>query len=136
MEKHSSAAAKQTTTVEDAAEKPAFVVGERVEKFCVKCKEERGHVIASLTKRGKISRVSCPKCGTLGTFKTGAASGTKRKLDPGAPYDQTRAYRAGQTMVHPTFGQGEVTALIEPLKIDVLFADRIRRLIHAQPASH
>ena len=39
--------------------------------------EERGHVIASLTKRGKISRVSCPKCGTLGTFKTGAASGHK-----------------------------------------------------------
>jgi hypothetical protein len=129
------ASEKQVSTVEENAEKPAFVVGERVEKFCVKCQEERGHVIASLTKRGKISRVSCPKCGTLGTFKTGAASGNKRKLDPGAPYDQTRAYRAGQTMVHPTFGQGEVTALIEPLKIDVLFADRIRRLIHAQQAN-
>jgi hypothetical protein len=130
------ASEKQVSTVEENAEKPAFVVGERVEKFCIKCQEERGHVIASLTKRGKISRVSCPKCGTLGTFKTGAASGNKRKLDPGAPYDQTRAYRAGQTMVHPTFGQGEVTALIEPLKIDVLFADRIRRLIHAQQANH
>jgi hypothetical protein len=130
------ASEKQASTVEENADKPAFVVGERVEKFCIKCQEERGHVIASLTKRGKISRVSCPKCGTLGTFKTGAASGNKRKLDPGAPYDQTRAYRAGQTMVHPTFGQGEVTALIEPLKIDVLFADRIRRLIHAQQATH
>ena len=134
MEKQASE--KQVSAVEETAEKPAFVVGERVEKFCIKCQEERGHVIASLTKRGKISRVSCPKCGTLGTFKTGAASGNKRKLDPGAPYDQTRAYRAGQTMVHPTFGQGEVTALIEPLKIDVLFADRIRRLIHAQQANH
>ena len=56
------------------------------------------------------------------------------KLEPGGPYDQTRAYRAGQTMQHPTFGQGEVTALIEPLKIDVLFADRMRRLIHGRPA--
>jgi hypothetical protein len=130
------ASEKTVSTVDEGAEKPAFVVGERVEKFCIKCQEERGHVIASLTKRGKISRVSCPKCGTLGTFKTGAASGNKRKLDPGAPYDQTRAYRAGQTMIHPTFGQGEVTALIEPLKIDVLFADRIRRLIHAQQANH
>ena len=136
MVKQTATVAKQTSTVEENMEKPAFVVGERVEKFCIKCQEERGHVIASLTKRGKISRVSCPKCGTLGTFKTGAASGTKRKLDPGAPYDQTRAYRAGQTMIHPTFGQGEVTALIEPLKIDVLFPDRIRRLIHAQPANH
>ena len=127
---------KQISTVDKDAEKSLFVVGERVEKFCVKCKEERGHVIASLNKRGKISRVSCPKCGTLGTFKSGASTGTGRRLDPGAPYDRTRAYRTGQTMVHPTFGQGEVTALIEPLKIDVLFADRMRRLIHAQPAAH
>ena len=83
MEKQASE--QQASTVDENAEKPAFVVGERVEKFCIKCQEERGHVIASLTKRGKISRVSCPKCGTLGTFKTGAASGNKRKLDPGAP---------------------------------------------------
>jgi hypothetical protein len=34
--------------------------------------------------------------------------------------------------MHTTFGVGEVTALIEPRKIDVLFQDRIRRLIHAQ----
>jgi hypothetical protein len=64
------------------------------------------------------------------------ATGTRRKLDPGAPYDQTRAYRTGQTMMHPTFGQGEVTALIEPQKIDVLFADRMRRLVHARSAEH
>ena len=120
----------------EAVEKPAFVIGDRVEKLCIKCGEERGHVIASLTKRGKISRVSCPKCGTVGSFKSGAASGTRRKLDPGAPYDQTRAYRTGQTMMHPTFGQGEVTALIEPQRIDVLFADRMRRLVHARSSEH
>ena len=28
---------------------------------------------------------------------------------------------------------GEVTAVIEPQKIDVLFSDRVRRLIHSQP---
>jgi hypothetical protein len=123
-------------TVAETVAKPLFVVGDRVEKFCIKCGEERGHVVSTLNKRGKISRVSCPKCGTLGTFKTGSATGARRKTDPGAPYDQTRAYRTGQTMQHPTFGQGEVTALIEPLKIDVLFADRIRRLVHARAAAH
>jgi hypothetical protein len=34
--------------------------------------------------------------------------------------------------MHPTFGLGEVTAIIEPRKMDVLFADRMRRLIHAR----
>ena len=76
---------KQKVTVDETVEKPAFVVGDRVEKLCVKCGEERGHVIASLTKRGKISRVTCPKCGTVGSFKSGAATGTRRKLDPVRP---------------------------------------------------
>jgi hypothetical protein len=35
-------------------------------------------------------------------------------------------------MMHSTFGQGEVTAVLELQKIDVLFGDRTRRLIHAQ----
>jgi hypothetical protein len=33
--------------------------------------------------------------------------------------------------MHPSFGEGEVTAIIEPGKMDVLFADRMRRLIHS-----
>ena len=125
---------KKTEDIVDGTEAPIFVIGDRVEKFCVKCGEERGHVIATLSKRGKISRVSCAKCGTLGTFKSSVRTGERKKLEPGGPYDQTSAYRAGQTMLHPTFGLGEVTALIEPAKIDVLFSDRMRRLIHARPA--
>lgn len=35
-------------------------------------------------------------------------------------------------MLQPTFGAGEVTALIEPIKIDVLFSDRVRRPIHSR----
>lgn len=107
-----------------------YAVGERVEKFCATCGEERGHIIASVTKRGKITRVVCPKCQTRGTFKASAPSENRRQPATGAPYDRNRSYRTGQMMVHPMFGPGEVTALIEPQKIDVLFADRVRRLIH------
>jgi hypothetical protein len=35
-------------------------------------------------------------------------------------------------MMHAIFGHGEVTAVIESQKIDVLFGDRTRRLIHDQ----
>ena len=108
-------------------------VGERVEKFCAACGEERGHVVATVTKRGQISRVSCPQCGTRSAFKAGeGAEGGRRASKPGAPYDPARVYRTGQSMTHPVFGPGEVTAVIEPQKIDVLFADRLRRLIHAR----
>src|ERR1044072_5858536 len=50
-------------------EKQVFTVGERIDKFCAVCAEDRGHIVASVTKRGQISRVRCPKCSTVSTFK-------------------------------------------------------------------
>lgn len=114
-------------------EKEIFVVGQRADKLCAKFDEERGHIVTSVTKRGQISRVSCPKCGTITTFKLSSRTSPRRSDQIPSPYDRTRIYRSGQTMVHTTFGIGEITAVIEPRKIDVLFPDRVRRLIHAQP---
>jgi hypothetical protein len=117
-------------------EEHQYAIGDRVEKLCAQCGEERGHVVISLNKRGKISRVNCPRCGRNTPFKkgktpTGASLSTKNS----APYDWTLTYRKGQTMTHPTFGFGEVMAVIEPQKIDVLFSDKVRRLIHARSQS-
>jgi DNA-directed RNA polymerase subunit RPC12/RpoP len=110
-------------------ERTIFAVGDRVEQMCAKCGEERGHIVASVTKKGKITRVSCPKCGSRVPYKRGASFRASAKA--AAAYDRSRTYRRGQTMMHSNFGEGEVTAIIEPGKIDVLFADRIRRLVHA-----
>ncbi len=106
--------------------------GERVEKFCDVCGEERGHVVASVTKAGRITRVSCPKCGTRSAFKAVGGATARAAAKSGEPYDSMRTYRAGQSLSHPVFGVGEVTALIEPQKMDVLFPDRMRRLIHSR----
>src|SRR6266404_1403507 len=106
-------------------EKPTYAVGDRVDKFCARCQEERG----------QISRVSCPKCGVRSSFKPAVgARSASASTKASAPYDRTRTYRTGQHLTHPTYGPGEVTAVIEPQKIDVLFSDRVRRLIHSQPA--
>ena len=109
-----------------------FAVGERADKLCATCEEERGHIVTAINKRGQISRVSCPKCGTASTFKLSARTSPRKPGKAASPYDRTRTYRTGQTMEHATFGVGEVTKLIEPGKIDVLFEDKLRRLIHAQ----
>jgi DNA-directed RNA polymerase subunit RPC12/RpoP len=117
-------------------EERQYAVGDRVEKLCVPCGEERGHVVVSLNKRGQISRVNCPRCGVKTAFKKGKTpTGSRHSTKNSAPYDWTLTYRKGQTMTHPTFGFGEVTAVIEPQKIDVLFSDKVRRLIHARSRS-
>ena len=110
-------------------EKPVFKIGDRVDQMCVICKEERGHIVVSLSKTGRITRVGCPMCASRVMYRAGTTRRASNKL--GAPYDRTRAYRKGQTLMHPTFGEGEVTAIIEQQKMDVLFADRIRRMMHA-----
>lgn len=109
-----------------------YKVGDRVEKMCGVCGEERGHMVAGVTKRNQVSRVSCPKCGTSSAYKrTQSVAKRSAPLKASSPYDRTRTYRTGQTMLHPAYGEGEVTAVIEERKIDVLFADRMRRLIHS-----
>jgi hypothetical protein len=119
-----------------AAKEHQYAVGDRVEKLCAKCGEERGHVVVSLNKQGQISRVNCPRCGANTAFRKGKTpTGANFSTKNSAPYDWTLTYRKGQTMMHPTFGFGEVTAVIEPQKMDVLFSDKVRRLIHARSRS-
>ena len=110
--------------------KAEFKIGDRIDQMCVTCNEERGHIVVSVSKTGRITRVGCPMCASRVTYRSGTTRRASIKL--GAPYDRTRAYRKGQTFMHPMFGEGEVTAIIESQKMDVLFADRIRRMIHAQ----
>jgi hypothetical protein len=116
-------------TGEIMEEKKVFKIGDRVDQMCVTCNEERGHIVVSVSSGGRITRVSCPMCDSRVTYRAGTASRASANIS--APYDRGRTYRKGQTLTHPTFGEGEVTAIIEPQKMDVLFADRVRRLIHA-----
>ena len=111
-------------------EKAVCKVGDRIDQMCITCNEERGHIVVSVGKTGRITRVSCPMCASRVTYRAGTTRHASNQV--GAPYDRTRAYRKGQTLMHATFGEGEVTAIVEPQKMDVLFADRIRRMIHAQ----
>ena len=109
--------------------KETFAIGDRVDQMCVQCGESRGHIVVMISKQGRITRVSCPMCSSRVPYKRGStrlAFATTASL-----YDRGLTYHRGQTMMHPTFGEGEVTAIVEPDKIDVLFPDRIRRLIHS-----
>ena len=110
-------------------DKIVFKLGDRVDQLCLTCNEERGHIVVSISKTGNITRVSCPMCDSRVTYRAGTTRRASARV--GAPYDRTRTYRKGQMLMHPTFGEGEVTAIIEPQRMDVLFADRVRRLIHA-----
>ena len=114
-------------------ENGTFSIGQLVSKQCLNCGEEQSHQVASLTKKGQISKVVCSVCSVVSTFKsTAKTADADSSTKTGTPYDRTRTYRKGQTMMHSSFGYGEVMSVIEPQKIDVKFGDGLRRLIHSQ----
>lgn len=110
-----------------------FAAGDSIILMCSGCDAEMPHTVESVTKLGKISKTKCDGCDAISTYsrgvKTSVALGTSK---PALPYDRNRKYRKGQAMTHSLFGYGEVTAVPDPQKIDVLFGDKTRRLIHAQ----
>jgi hypothetical protein len=110
-----------------------YQAGDTLEMLCSSCDTDQPHTIETVTKQGKISKAVCKTCSTTSTFsrgvKTAVSNGSSRAA---SPYERTRKYRKGQAMMHAIFGHGEVTAVIESQKIDVLFGDRTRRLIHDQ----
>jgi hypothetical protein len=111
-----------------------YAVGEELEMMCSACDVEQPHLIETTTKQGKITCAVCTVCQTSSTFSRGVKTSVEMggKSKTASPYDRTRKYKKGQAMMHSTFGPGEVTAVVELQKIDVLFGDRTRRLIHAQ----
>jgi hypothetical protein len=113
--------------------KPVHKIGDLVDELCSVCEIEQKHVVRTVTKQGVITQVACEKCETVTNYtrgvKTSMSTGSSKNA---APYDRTRVYRKGQSMTHDKFGRGEVTAVVDSHKIDVLFGDTTRRMIHAQ----
>lgn len=111
----------------------AYVAGTEITMMCSGCDGEQQHTIETVTKLGKITKAVCTTCGTASTFNRGVKTSVSGgKAPTAAPYDRYKKYRKGQAMMHATFGRGEVTALVGDQKIDVLFGESTRRLIHAQ----
>lgn len=116
-----------------AEKQVVYAVGDLVEMMCSACDVEQNHLVETATKQGRITKAVCEVCATSSTFNRGVKTSVVVTGSRTAnPYDRTRKYRKGQAMLHATFGQGEVTAVVDPQKIDVLFGDRTRRLLHAQ----
>lgn len=111
----------------------AYSVGDSIEMMCSACEIEQMHSVETVTKMGVITKVRCETCETSSTFTRGVKTGVSMgKARNASPYDRIRKYRIGQAMMHEKFGRGEVTAVMDRHKIDVLFGDQTRRLIHDQ----
>ena len=110
-----------------------YEAGQTVEMSCSVCDGDKPDTVQTVRKLGKMTKAVCDVCETLSTFRRGKkVSVDMNKSKAGIPYEFSVKYRKGQAIMHPTFGQGEVTNVVDGQKIDVLFGDDVKRLIHGQ----
>lgn len=125
-------------------------LGDDVQAYCGRCKEERVHQVVALQSDGRIESVTCNYCRNThryrdpeaktaakprGTTRTRAPATTANKNNPvsdrpARPYSPRETYAAGDHVQHPTFGQGNVVEVRQG-KIDVRFGREMRTLLHA-----
>jgi hypothetical protein len=123
-------------------------LGDDVQAYCGRCKEERMHQVVALHSEGQIERVTCNYCqsthryrdpqaatGAVKTRRTTGARSLEMKTRaasnaPARAYSPQETYAAGDNITHTKFGEGSVVEARQG-KIDVRFGRELRTLLHA-----
>jgi hypothetical protein len=134
-------------------------VGKDVDSWCTKCKLVLAHTIEAVVD-GRITRVHCNTCNGQHAYRARAPGTTKaggparprasrasssrpapaavlyadllrgRDANAARVYSTTDRFAERELINHATFGLGVVTLLKDVNKIEVLFADGAKILIH------
>jgi len=125
----------------------AVVNGKITRVHCNTCRGQHAYRAAA---PGAKTTKTTPSRGTS-SVRSRAATASARRVDPAAtlasqyasllrgrtaaqaqPYSTTGRYKVSELIAHPTFGVGAVTGERDSAKIDVLFADGPRVLVHGR----
>lgn len=133
-------------------------VGQELNAYCGKCKDERTHIVAAMDGE-VVRRVTCSMCGGTHNYKLKpvaptngeTTAPTKRKstrrtkesdtfnIDPKRPvksYDMNNIFSTGDVINHPKFGLGAVEGAMPPNKIEVRFQEGKKLLLHNMKNFH
>ncbi|OFZ21944.1 MAG: hypothetical protein A2X94_15930 [Bdellovibrionales bacterium GWB1_55_8] len=138
---------------------PSTEVAQEALSYCTSCKMDLNHVIVAM-KGDRIAKVQCLTCKKEHVYRApkGATEPVKKKSKketaaaeaaissieaewtklmtahkdaPMKPYSMKASFALGDKLKHPTFGDGIVGKLIYPNKLEVIFSNNIKVLIHA-----
>jgi hypothetical protein len=132
-------------------------IGKDVDSWCTRCRMLLAHTVEAVVD-GRITRVHCNTCGGQHAYRArppgeGSEGRTRQRRTDGArtaakpvrdhasllrgrdpstarSYAATERFKDGELIRHPIFGLGVVVALKDVNKIEVLFADGGKTLIH------
>ncbi len=133
--------------------------GKEISSYCNKCKLTLAHTIVVMKNDRTPGKVTCNTCKSSHAYKNpdAAAAAPKtaskkrdKKRDgrpqiplaefwqqsvtkargPGRAYSPKTTFLVGDLLEHPTFGTGVVDKIFDRTKMEVIFQDNIRTLMH------
>jgi hypothetical protein len=130
-----------------------YKLGSNIDSWCGKCKMVLAHTIEAIAE-DVPTRVQCNTCKSQHAYKaqapekkTRAATGGRRSSTKAADryralvsgsetvtvgtYSPKNKYAQGMVFEHPTFGRGAVITVKDGTKIEVLFENGPKTLVHA-----
>lgn len=137
----------------------AISVGKEILSQCNKCKLTLAHIIVTM-KANNPDKVMCKTCKGTHSYKDPSATKAKTSVqkmvkkskghgkkvtesvaelwnkamnkatNTPQDYSMKASFQTGDIIVHPTFGNGVVEKLIDNNKIEILFQDDYRTLMH------
>jgi hypothetical protein len=127
-------------------------IGEDVKSYCGKCKLTLYHTITIMDGE-KVQKVQCNTCKAVHGFRDAPnkkkATRTRKKA-PAIPlteawaqamkdskeeakkYSIREVFEIGSIIDHPTFGGGIVQAVVDNDKVEVMFENDIKVLVHSK----
>lgn len=127
------------------------VVGGEVDAYCFHCKRMALHTVVSML-RGRPAKVLCNCCDIQHQFRAKAPGGRRDAKTKNLPksravweealskadathvrgYVPTLTFQVDEVIDHPHFGKGLVVRVYDATKMEVLFEDMVRRLVHGR----
>lgn len=132
------------------ARSQAPAAGTETDAYCTKCKLILNHIIVAMNGR-RIARVQCLTCEGVHAYRANPPGTrkktTSRRSEPtvtetydkvmaGRDIADAKAYRLeshfdeGDVMNHPKFGLGLVARVLADAKVEVVFEDGMKVLVH------
>lgn len=123
-------------------------LGDDVQVYCGRCKEERLHQVVALNNQQRIERVICRTCNSNHLYRDRQAGSSQERtrrspvkgtdqqsgaVSTSVPekwrhYSPQEAYAEGELISHTKFGMGRVVTS-RPGKVDVKFGSLVRTLL-------
>jgi hypothetical protein len=121
----------------------ALAAGSEIDAYCPACTSVKRHIVVAM-KGTRAAKTECRSCGSVHAYRKNPPDTKAKKrsqyedamegrdASKPIPYRFTRKLNQDDVIQHKSFGIGLVTRVVSDKKVEVLFEDSTKLLVHGR----